>query len=122
MFYLNLNKMEFMACHGALDEEKVQPQKFIVDLKIETDKIVHAGVTDDLNDTLNYVRVFELVRQIMMEEQYQLIETLAKQISERVLSLDSACMSVDTKVTKVHPPIHGFTGSVSCEYSVFGRE
>lgn len=120
MFYLNLNKMEFMACHGVLDYEKIEPQKFIVDLKIETDKVVSAASTDNIHDALNYVNVFELVRKIMMDEQYDLIETIAKQISERVLILDSTCISVDTKITKVNPPIHGFTGSVSCEYSAFG--
>ena len=122
MFYLNLNNMEFMACHGVLDYEKDEPQKFIIDLKIETDKVVSAALTDDINEALNYVSVFELVRKIMIDEQYDMIETIAKQISERVLTLDSSCISVDVKVTKANPPIHGFTGCVSCEYSAFGSE
>jgi len=122
MFYLNLNNLEFMACHGVQDEEKTTPQKFIIDIKIETDTIIKAALTDKLEDCLDYVNVFELVRTIMMDEQYALLETLASQISNRIIQLDSSCISVETKVTKANPPIAGFTGMVSCDYLAFGSE
>ena len=122
MFYINLNNLEFMACHGVLAEEKLTPQKFIVDVKIETDKIIEAAQTDDIKDALNYVEIYEIIREIMMENSYDLIETIAKEISENIISHDASCISVDTKVTKVNPPIEGFKGTVSCEYSAFGVE
>ena len=120
MFYLNLNDLEFIACHGVLAEEKVTPQTFIVDVKIETDKVIEAAQTDRIEDALNYVEVYEIIRVIMMENTYDLIETIAKEISEKIIRHDASCISVDTKVTKVNPPIEGFSGVVSCEYTAFG--
>ena len=122
MFYLNLNDMEFMAFHGVLEEEKVTPQKFIVDVKIETDQVLLAAQTDNIEDALNYADIYETIREIITNNQYDLIETLAKEISEQIITRHSGCVSVDTKVTKVNPPIEGFSGTVSCEYVAFGDE
>jgi len=114
--------MEFMTCHGILAEEKVTPQKFIVDVRIETDQIVTAASTDNINDALNYVGVYEIIHDIMMNKQWDLIETIAMKISTTVVEKYETIISIDTKVTKVNPPIEGFSGTVSCEYSAFGAE
>jgi dihydroneopterin aldolase len=46
-----------MAKHGVLETEKVTPQKFIVDVRIETDQVVTAANSDRIDDALNYVNV-----------------------------------------------------------------
>lgn len=122
MFYLNLNNMEFMGCHGVLAEEKAAPQKFIIDVRIETDKVIEAARTDNIENALNYVGVYEIINNIMMDKQYDLIETIAMKISTAVVEKYESIISIDTKVTKVNPPIAGFTGTVSCEYTAFGIE
>jgi len=122
MFYLNLNDMEFTACHGVLSEEKTTPQKFVVDAKIETDKIITAAKTDNIEDALNYVGIYEIIKHIMINEQYDLIETIAAKIATTVVKKYPFIISIDIKVTKVNPPIEGFTGTVSCEYTAFGSE
>ena len=119
MFYLNLNDMKFMAKHGVLAEEKVTAQKFIVDVRIETDQIVTAAATDQIDDALNYVGVYELVRDIMMNQQFDLIETIAAKIAQEIVA-KYPIIAADVKVTKVNPPIEGYTGTVSCEYLAFG--
>ena len=111
-----------MACHGVLDDEKVTPQKFIVDVKIETDQIIGAARTDCIEFALNYVDVYEMISHIMMNQQYDLIETIAMKISTGIVEKYGSIHSVDTKVTKANPPIEGFTGTVSCEYSAFGSD
>ncbi|MCL2559145.1 MAG: dihydroneopterin aldolase [Turicibacter sp.] len=122
MFYINLNDLEFMAKHGVLESEKVTPQKFVVDVRIETDQVVTAASTDCIDDALNYVGVSEVISEIMMTQQYDLIETIAMKISTVLVEKYDAVISVDTKVTKVNPPIEGFSGTVSCEYTAFGSE
>jgi len=122
MFYLNLNDMEFTACHGVLPEEKKNPQKFIVDLRIETDRVIYAAQTDHISQALNYADVYQIIRDLMMNNCFDLIETIAKKISEAVVRDYPECISVDVKVTKVNPPIEGFIGTVSCEYVAFGGE
>ena len=114
--------MEFMACHGVLPEEKITPQKFIIDVRIETDQIITAATTDNINSALNYVGIYEFIHSIMKNEQYNLIETIAMKISTTAVKKYESIISIDTKVTKVNPPIEGFTGTVSCEYSAFGGE
>ena len=122
MFDIILNDMTFMACHGVLEEEKVTPQKFVVDVKIETDQVVTAAQTDRIEDALNYVDVYQFIRHLMMEQHFDLIETIAMKIATGLVEKHSNIISVDTKVTKVNPPIEGFTGTVSCVYTAFGSE
>ena len=122
MFYISLNGLEFMAKHGVLESEKTTPQKFVVDVKIETDQIVTAASTDHIEDALNYVGVYEGIHEVMLNQQYDLIETIAMKISTGIVEKYSEVISVDVKVTKVNPPIEGFIGTVSCEYTAFGSE
>lgn len=120
MFFINLNNVEFMAKHGVLQSEKMTPQKFIVDVKIETDQVATAADTDKISDALNYSDVYEIIHHIMMKEQYDLIETIAMTISTSIVEKYESVICVDAKVTKVNPPIQGYTGTVSCEYTAFG--
>jgi len=120
MYYINLNNLEFMACHGVLDFEKTTPQKFIVDVKIETDKVFHAAESDKITDALNYAEVYEVIKNIMMNEQYDLIESIAASIGETINIQFEEIDKVDVKVTKVNPPIKNFVGTVSCEYTAMG--
>ena len=122
MFYLNLNDMEFMAKHGVLAEEKVTPQKFVVDVRVETDQVLSAATTDCIDDALNYVGVYEIVHDIMMNRQFDLIETISVKIAREIVVKYDTVISVDVKVTKVNPPIEGYTGTVSCEYIEYGSE
>lgn len=122
MFYINLTGVEFMAKHGVLASEKITPQKFIIDVRIETDQIIEAANTDNIDHALNYVGVYELIQDIMMNQQYDLIETIAMKIATGIVDAYESVISVDTKVTKVNPPIEGYTGMVSCEYTTFGNE
>lgn len=122
MFYINLNQMEFMAKHGVLESEKITPQKFVVDVRIETDQVLESAKTDRIEDALNYVDVYEWVNRTMMQEQCDLIETLAMKISTSIVEKFESVISVDVKVTKVNPPIPGYSGTVSCEYTAFGAE
>lgn len=121
MFFLNLNQMAFMAKHGVLESEKANAQKFTVDVRIETDQVIAAAHTDHINDALNYVGVYEIAYDIMMKEQYDLIETIAMKISTTIVEKYESVICVDVKVTKVNPPIEGYTGTVSCEYTAFGK-
>ena len=113
--------MAFMACHGVLPEEKVTPQKFIVDVKIETHRVIKAAETDAINDALNYVSIYEMTENIMMNQQYDLIETIAMKIATKIVAQHEFVICANVKVTKVNPPIEGYNGTVSCEYDAFGN-
>ena len=120
MFYLSFNNMEFMACHGVLPEEKETPQKFTVDIRIETDQIITAASTDNIEDAINYVALYKRIHNIMMNNSWNLIETIAMKISTMIVEGYEEVIRADVRVTKENPPIEGFSGSISCEYSAFG--
>ena len=111
--------MKFVTCHGVLDAEKITPQEFTIDVKIATNAVEEAAKTDNINDALNYVTIFDLVYATMMDEQYDLIETIALTIAKKIVKNHEKAINAEVKVTKNNPPINGFTGTVSCIYTAF---
>ena len=100
-----LSEMEFYGYHGVNQEEKIQGQKFVVDLEINCSLLL-PGQTDDLNDTVNYSEVYKLIKSIVEGPSQNLIESVAENIAHRILSETSAD-EVTVKVAKLQPPIKG---------------
>ena len=59
-----LKNMAFYGYHGNLDSEKSQGQRFYVDVEIKTD-LTKPGQTDVLEDSINYVEVYNMVASII---------------------------------------------------------
>ncbi len=106
--------MEFYGYHGALPEENVLGQRFFVDLVVETD-LRKAGESDCLDDTINYAELYEICQGIVEEQQFALIEAVAEQIAQQILSSFSSVLQCTVKVTKPNPPIKGHYQSVAVE-------
>ncbi len=98
--------LTFTARHGVLPEEKVQPQTFIIDLDLYLDLHPAAG-TDDLKDTVSYADVYEEVSRIVLNETYNLLETLAEKIAETLLAAHPQLKEVEISVYKPEAPITG---------------
>lgn len=109
-----LNKMEFYGYHGVLAEETRLGQIFLVDLKVETD-LKQAGMTDNLEESISYVDLFEVCKSIVEGEPYKLIEAVAEKIAEETLKQFIKVHSVTVKVIKPNPPIPGHYESVAVE-------
>ena len=67
MDYIHLNDMEFYGYHGALPEEKKLGQRFRVTVSLAT-SLEEAGLTDDLDKTVNYAEVYELCKMVVEGE------------------------------------------------------
>ena len=100
-----LSCLEFYGYHGVLSEEQQLGQKFIVDLELFLD-LRDAGMTDNLELTVNYARVFEVVREIVTGKPFLLIEALAEAIAVNVLQ-DFAIEKVLVRVKKPQAPVPG---------------
>jgi dihydroneopterin aldolase len=85
--------------HGVLDFEKVAGQVFFVDVSLETD-VRAAATADDLELTIDYGAIAELVHGRIVGEGFDLIETLAERIAADILA---ACAASAVEVT-VHKP------------------
>ena len=105
---LSLIGMRFSGRHGVHPEEKLERRPFEVDLVLHAD-LSTAGHSDDLSDTIDYGSVFDLVRAIVEDRSFNLIEALAASIAETALSAtDPAVVSgVEVRVRKPEAPIDG---------------
>src|SRR5687767_16034044 len=80
-----LRNMRFMGRHGYYEHELTTPQPFEVDVELVLN-LQPAGVDDDLEKTVNYGRVYAIVRQIVESTTYRLLAAIAEAISHEILS------------------------------------
>ncbi len=99
-----IDGLEIFARHGVLSEENALGQKFIVSAELECDTRA-AGKTDDLEKSVNYADVCALIKKVMTENTYRLIESAAENIAESVLLGFTPVKSVTVTVKKPWAPI-----------------
>ena len=80
-FYRDLRFFGRHGCHAAENE---LGQKFIVDITLECD-LRAAGQSDSLDDTLNYVAIYEAATNIVEGEPAKLLEHIAEKIASAAL-------------------------------------
>ena len=74
-----------MGTHGVNEEEQLNPQPFEVDVELALD-LQPAGLSDDLERTIDYSKVFDTCRQIVESTRFNLIEALAEAIAHELLA------------------------------------
>ncbi|UJL46512.1 dihydroneopterin aldolase [Virgibacillus sp. NKC19-16] len=109
-----LNTMQFYGFHGLLPEENKLGQRFNVDVELFMD-LKRPGKTDDMNDSIHYGQVYELIKEIAEGEAKHLIEAVAETIAEALLTSFELLTACTVKVTKPDPPIPGHYQSVAVE-------
>ena len=82
-----------------------------VDLKVRAD-LKKSSETDHLADTVDYVHLNRIVKQ-QMAIRAQLLETVASNILDRILSELPMVQKASIKVSKLNPPIGGNVEMVS---------
>jgi dihydroneopterin aldolase len=110
---IQLEGMVFYGFHGIGPAEQELGQRFIVDLEMERD-LHAAGLSDDPEDTVNYSRVYKLVKEVMEGPSRKLLENLAETIAQRVLE----GFDIDAIRVKVKKPEVPMKGSILSHASV----
>ncbi|MFV9511706.1 dihydroneopterin aldolase [Tepidibacillus sp. LV47] len=105
--------MQFYAYHGVFEEENRLGQKFEVDLELFLD-LRKAGLSDCLEDTVNYAKVYQVTKNYIMGTPKKLLESLAENIASEILS-SFPVHGVIVRVRKLQPPIPGHLQSVAVE-------
>ena len=105
--------MEFYAYHGCFEEERKIGTWFNVDLSLEVDTS-KAEKSDNLEDTVNYQAVYQVVKEQMMIPSH-LLENVARRILDAVGKNFPAVSYAWVKVKKMNPPLGGVMDSVSVE-------
>jgi dihydroneopterin aldolase len=80
-----LANMQFQGRHGYYDHELLAPQPFEVDVELLLN-LQPAGIDDDLEQSVDYGRVYDAVRQIVESTSFRLLEALAEAISHELLA------------------------------------
>lgn len=101
-----LKNLEFHGKHGCFPEEKKYSQKFQIDGELYL-SLENASISDDLNLTVNYGEVFEIIRKQVEEKTYNLIEKLAAQILNDIFNYSTLIQEINIKVIKPNPPVEG---------------
>jgi len=105
--------MVFYGYHGTANEEKELGGKFEVDLFLKT-CLTAAINTDNINDTINYVEIYQLVKNIVTESRYHLIEALAGKIVKEIFK-NYSLSEITIRLRKPNVPLHGVVDTVEVE-------
>jgi dihydroneopterin aldolase len=108
-----LTAMRFDARLGVSDQEREGPQPIEVDLEMAFD-LREAGRTDDLAATIDYGRVFGIVRDIVDAGEFRLLEAIADRISSEVFAR-TPVGAVVVRVRKLRVPVEGRLDHASVE-------
>jgi dihydroneopterin aldolase len=100
---ITLKGLRGFGYHGVLDHERRDGQEFIVDVEVTTDFSV-AAKTDQLDATLNYALIADLVFAKITGPAFNLIESLAGSIGDQILQMPNV-ISVEVTVHKPFAPI-----------------
>lgn len=98
-----LNDVKCFALHGYYPEEQVTGTEFLVSVAVTFHP---SGNTEDLQRTVNYEVLNHIIREEMASTK-QLLESVVKQILDRVVAAYPFVLTAVTGIKKMHPPMQG---------------
>lgn len=99
-----IKDLEIFAYHGVLPEEKAKGQTFVLTVELFLD-LRDAGLTDNLDKTVNYAQVCDDIYKVMTKDKFDLIEAVAESVADTILIKYDIVKSVRVKVSKPEAPI-----------------
>jgi len=109
-----INEIRVFGYHGALEEERMLGQEFIIDVELFLD-LKKAASEDNLLYSVDYSEVYKIVYDISTNKKFKLIESLATNILCEILNKYSVVQKVKIKVKKPHAPVNGIVGFFAVE-------
>lgn len=115
MDYIHIRDMQFYGYHGVMFEESVLGQRFKASVSIAVDTN-RASETDSVENTVSYVEIFNICKDIIEGQRYNLIETVADRIASKILSeFENTVFGCRVEIVKPDPPIPGHYKEVAVE-------
>ena len=118
MGIIKVTGINLYAYHGCLEEEGRVGSKYVVNVTIDTD-FSKAAETDELADTIDYVTVYNIVKEEMAIRS-KLIEHVGRRIIERMKGEFKQIRRAEVEVVKINPPMNGDVASTSINISTDG--
>ena len=101
--YIFLRGLRFHAFHGVMPQERQVGGDFILDIRVGY-PLERAMTSDEVQDTLNYASLYELVAQEMGQPS-KLLEHVAGRIVRAIEKNFPLVSSIDLTLTKQNPPM-----------------
>jgi dihydroneopterin aldolase len=108
---IKLHNAVFYAYHGALSDEQNLGGKFEIDVELYCD-LTKAKFSDSLYETVNYEKVYALMKKIVTEKKYYLIEALAHAIGKGIVNAFHQVERTVVRVRKPGAPVHGVIDNI----------
>jgi len=113
MGIIRLKNMTFYGYHGVYDFEKEKGTDFEIDLELFT-PLLKSSKSDNIEDTINYEDIYELVKKAFKSKSYFLLEKLADSISMSIFK-EHKIDKLIIRVRKINAPLNGKLDSVEIE-------
>lgn len=81
---ITVKDLEVFANHGVYEQENFLGQKFVISAVLHTDTRM-AGLTDNLENSINYGEVSHLIKKVVEENTWNLIEKIAEEVAHTIL-------------------------------------
>nr|CAB3457880.1 unnamed protein product [Digitaria exilis] len=104
----------FHGFHGVKQEEKTLGQKFAVDVDAWMD-LSTAGESDSISDTVSYMDIYRIVKDVVEGPSRNLLESVAHQIASATLLKFPQISAVRVEVKKPHVAIQGIIDYLGVE-------
>ncbi len=111
---IRIRKATFYGYHGVRSEEQSVGGKFEADVDIYTD-FSEAAANDDLKKTIDYYQVYTFISELVVKQKYYLIEALATEIADGLLTKFGNAVKVAVRVRKNNPPLGAVVDCVEAE-------
>ena len=101
---ISIKDITVFAYHGVIKEENKLGQKFIItaELSLSTRE---AGISDDIEKSVDYAKVSNLIKDYAEHNTFKLIETLAEGIAGLILTEYDSIDAVAIEVKKPWAPV-----------------
>lgn len=100
---VSLKQMRVFARHGVLPQEQATGGEYVVSLSVRVD-FSKAMLTDSIDDTVNYARLVQVVKDEMAIPS-QLLEHVAGRIAKKVCGNFPNVDELWVEIEKVNPPL-----------------
>ena len=114
---LTIKNAQFYAYHGVRPEEQALGGKYQIDLDMFYDA-THAIINDDVNIALNYEEVLFAIEEMFSQDTFNLIETLAREILNRLMEEFELIVKASVKVRKMSAPVRQIVDYIEVEQTL----
>lgn len=101
--YIRLKGVRLHAFHGVMPQEGKVGTDFRIDLRVGY-PLERALESDDVADTLDYARLYDVVKREMSVPS-ELLEHVAGRIAKAIENTFPLVTSIDLEITKFNPPM-----------------